>query len=239
MHSDPGRAGALRRLAARARELLRHGDFASLVLLLVAAGGTWAFIEIADGLCDHELHEIDDRILRLFRNPADYTDPIGPRWLEEAVRDVTALGSVPVLTLLVVSAVLVLWLERRRRAALWLAIAALGALVLNSAFKLLFARERPDLIAADSLPATYSFPSGHSFLSAAVYLTLGALLTHVLPRRRTRTFVLAMAVLLTLLTGASRVYLAVHYPSDVLAGWTLGIAWAALCWLVAWNLRKL
>lgn len=239
MQSGREHTGAPQRLAVRARELLRRGDFVSLVLLLVAVGSTWAFVEIADGVRDHELHEIDNLILRLFRNPADYADPVGPRWLEEAVRDVTALGSVTVLTLLVVSAVLVLWLERRRRAALWLAIAALGALLLNSAFKLLFARERPDLIAADSLPTTYSFPSGHSFLSAAVYLTLGALLTHVLPRKRTRTFVLGMAMLLTLLTGASRVYLAVHYPSDVLAGWTLGIAWAALCWLVAWNVRKL
>lgn len=226
-------------LGPRLREVLRQGDFLSLVLLLVVVGSVWVFVEIADEVLEGELRALDNRILWLFRNPADPGDPIGPRWLDEAIRDATALGGPLVLTLLVAAAVVVLWLERHRRAALWLAAASLGALALSSAFKALFARERPDLLPAELLPVTYGFPSGHSFLSAAVYLTLGALLVHVLPRGRTRTFVLATAVLLAGLTGFSRIYLGVHYPTDVLAGWTLGVGWAALCWLVAWNLRKL
>lgn len=227
------------RMPARLKELLRHGDFVSLLLLLIVIGCVWAFVEIADEVLEGELRQLDRGILLSLRNPANVTDPIGPRWFEELMRDATALGGILMLTLLVAAAVVVLWLEQHRRAALWLLIATLGAFALSSLFKLYFARERPDILATELLPPTYSFPSGHSMLSAAVYLTLGALLTHVVPRKRTRGFVLFMALLLTAFAGFSRVYLGVHYPSDVLAGWTLGLSWAALCWLVAWNMRKL
>ena len=224
---------------SRARELLRHGDFLSLVLLLTVVGAVWAFVELADELAEGELRWLDTQILHWFRNPDDLSDPLGPRWVEEMIRDATALGGVLVLTLVVAATAVALWLERHVRAAAWLLVATLGAFALSTVFKLYFARERPDILAADLLPSSFSFPSGHSFLSAAVYLTLGALLTRVVPNTRTRSFVLFMALLLTLLIGASRVYLGVHYPTDVLAGWTLGLSWAALCWLVAWNIQKL
>lgn len=221
------------------KELLRHGDFLTLVLLAIVVGTVWGFVELADEVLEGATHEIDIRLLYLLRNPADPTDPIGPRWFEELMRDATALGSFAVLTLLTVAVVGTLWLEQHRAAAIWLAVAVVGALVFSTLFKVIFARARPDLLPAELLPASFSFPSGHAFLSAAVYLTIGALLTRVLPNRRTRIFVLSMAVLFTVLTGFSRVYLGVHYPSDVLAGWTLGLCWAALCWAVAWNLGKL
>jgi undecaprenyl-diphosphatase len=129
-------------------------------------------------------------------------------------------------------------MERQRRAASWLAIASLGASVLNVLLKSVFARERPALLDSELLPGSFSFPSGHAFLSAAIYLTAGALLTQVIAKPATRAIVLAAAVLMTVLIGLSRVYLGVHYPSDVLAGWTLGLCWAALCWAVFWNLRQ-
>lgn len=225
-------------MQARIRELLRHGDFLSLVLLATVAGTVWGFIELADELAEGELEQFDAAMLYLFRNPADPADPVGPRWLEELVRDATALGGVFVLTLLVFATTVSLWLENHRRAAVWLVVATAGAMALSTLFKLFFARERPSVIAPELLPSTFSFPSGHSILAAAVYLTLGALLARVVPRARTRTFILAMAIVLTLLIGVSRIYLGVHYPSDVLAGWTLGLGWAALCWLVAWNIEK-
>lgn len=223
----------------RLKALSRHGDFLTLVLLVVVCGALWGFIEIADRLRDGEWHAIDMRLLQLLRDPENPANPIGPRWVEELVRDASALGGFLVLTLLTVGAVVTLWMEKHHAAAVWLTTAMLGAVGMSSLFKHFFARERPAIITADLLPTSFSFPSGHAFLSAAAYLTIGALLTRVLPKKRTRSFVLAMALLLTLLTGFSRVYLGVHYPSDVLAGWTLGLSWAALCWLVAWKTRPL
>lgn len=225
-------------MRAYIREIFRHGHFLTLALLAIVVGTVWAFVELADEMLEGELQELDARLLNFFRNPTDATDPIGPFWFEELMRDVSALGSVPVLSLLVLGVVVTLWMERRRAAAAWLTTAVLGALGISTLFKNVFARARPDLIAPELLPASFSFPSGHAFLSAAVYLTIGALLTRVVPTQGTRTFVLAMAVLLTVITGISRVYLGVHFPSDVLAGWTLGLSWAALCWLIAWNSTK-
>jgi len=219
-------------------ELLRQRHFLTLVLAAIAVGAVWAFIELADELREGELAAIDERLLHLLREPGNPAEPIGPRALEVAVRDITALGSVAVLTLFVALAVIVLWMERQRRAASWLAIASLGASVLNVLLKSVFARERPALLDSELLPGSFSFPSGHAFLSAAIYLTAGALLTQVIAKPATRAIVLAAAVLMTVLIGLSRVYLGVHYPSDVLAGWTLGLCWAALCWAVFWNLRQ-
>ena len=84
----------------------------------------------------------------------------------------------------------------------------------------------------------YSFPSVHSLMSAVVYLTLGALLARMVARRRLKFYVLTLAVTLTGLVGISRVYLGVHYPSDVLAGWCVGLSWASLCWLVGRKLQR-
>lgn len=217
------------------RELLRQRDFLTLALLAAVVGSVWGFLELADELREGELAAFDRRLLYLLRDPADPADPIGPRWLEVMVRDASALGSVFVLVLLVTVVVVALWMERQRAAAAWVAAALVGAAAISTLFKNLFARPRPEILTPELLPASFSFPSGHAFLSAAVYLTLGALLTWIIPRRRTRAFVLATALLLTVVIGISRVYLGVHYPSDVLGGWTLGLCWAALCWLVAWH----
>jgi undecaprenyl-diphosphatase len=223
----------------RIRQLLQYSDFLALILLAIIVGTLWAFVELADELSEGELHEIDLRLLYLLRDPADPTDPLGPSWFEELVRDASALGGVFLVTLLCVAVIGTLWLERRRLAALWLTVAVIGAFGISTLLKNIFERDRPDLLAGELLPASYSFPSGHSFFAAAVYLTIGALLTRVFPDFRTKTFVLSLAVLLVLLVGFSRVYLGVHYPSDVLAGWTLGSCWAAICWLVVWYRQKL
>ncbi len=229
---------ALVALGERLHRLLRQGDFLTYALLAIVAGSAWIFVELADELEDRELHAVDLELIHLLRSPDDPTDPRGPRWLEEWMRDITALGSTPVLTLLTLSVLIVLWMEKRRRAVAWLATAILGAVVVNPLFKELFARERPAILDPELLPSSFSFPSGHAFMSAAIYLTIGALATMVIEHRATRIVVVATAVVITLLVGFSRVYLAVHFPSDVLAGWTLGFAWAALCWVVAWNVQQ-
>lgn len=220
------------------KELLRQRDFLTLALAAIVVGSVWVFIEIADELREGELKAIDQALLELLREPGNAAEPLGPRQLEVVMRDATALGSVFVLTLFVSLAVIVLWMERYRLAALWLAIAALGAGGLNVLLKNLYARERPTLLAPELLPTSFSFPSGHAFLAAAIYLTAGALLTQIIAKPTTRAVVLAAAALVVVLVGFTRVYLGVHYPSDVLAGWTLGLCWAALCWAVFWNLRK-
>jgi undecaprenyl-diphosphatase len=101
-----------------------------------------------------------------------------------------------------------------------------------------FERPRPDLVPHGAEVFTASFPSGHAMMSAVVYLTLGALLARVETGLRVKAFVLSVSVLLTVLVGISRVYLGVHWPTDVLAGWTVGAAWAVMCWLIARVLQR-
>ena len=149
------------------------------------------------------------------------------------MRDITALGGVTVTTLMTLVAAGFLVLSGKRHAALFVVVSIAGAALLSSGIKLGFERPRPDLVPHGVEVYTASFPSGHATGAAATYLTLGALLARFQSRRRLKVYLLSLAVLLTVLIGLSRLYLGVHWPSDVLAGWTLGASWALLCWLVA------
>jgi undecaprenyl-diphosphatase len=210
-----------------------------LVLLALAAAGLWAFVAIADEVVEGETISFDRALLVALRNPSDLSDPIGPPWVEELFRDFTALGGVGVLAFLTFAVIGFLLLERRKRAALLILAAVGGGLLLSTLLKEVFSRPRPDLVPHGSYVYTASFPSGHSMMSAATYLTLGALLARVQPRRRLKIYILSVAILLTLVVGFSRVYLGVHWPTDVLAGWSVGAVWALLCWLVArWMQRR-
>jgi undecaprenyl-diphosphatase len=153
------------------------------------------------------------------------------------VRDFTALGSAGVLVFLTLSVVGYLILLQRYALALLVVVAVSGGLLLSLPLKSALDRQRPDLAPALTEAQFASFPSGHSMAAAATYLTLGALLARVQPRRRLRIYFLALAMLVTLLVGASRVYLGVHWPTDVLAGWTAGATWALLCGLAGWGMQ--
>lgn len=192
----------------------------------------WVFLSIADEIQEQETREIDERILLALRNPADYSDPLGPGWLEEMGRDFTALGGVGVLTLLTLGTCIYLLMIGRARAALF-TVAAIGSgWLVSNALKMGFDRPRPDLVPHGSIVYTASFPSGHAMMSAVTYLTLAVLLGRAVPSWRLRLFFLLSAMFLTMLAGASRVYLGVHWPTDVVAGWAVGAAWAGMCWLV-------
>ncbi len=208
-------------------------ELVPVLTLILVAGGIWLFAELADEVREGETRRIDEAILLALRNPQDRSDPLGPRWLEETERDFTALGGVGVLALLTAAVSAYLWLDGKRRAAVLVLLAVGGAFVGSTLLKHGFQRPRPDLVPHGSYVYTSSFPSGHSMMSAATYLTLGALLARMQSRRRVKVFLLAVAALLTLMVGISRVYLGVHWPTDVLAGWTAGGVWALACWLFA------
>lgn len=201
----------------------------SLLLALLALGlALWGFLHIAEEMGEGETRAFDTSILLAMRT-GDSHDPIGPPWLEFAARDISALGGFTVLTLLTALSGGFLLITKKYADALVLLAAVLGATALSESLKLGYARPRPDLVAHAVETLGSSFPSGHATLSAATYLTIGALLAHAQERRRVKTYIHVTAIALALLIGVSRVYLGVHWPTDVLAGWCVGAAWSILC----------
>jgi undecaprenyl-diphosphatase len=214
---------------------IRHvGRVEQSILMIGAllAGFVWGFVELAAEVVEGGTEALDRALLLALRDPDDHLEPRGPAWLEEMMRDFTALGGVGVLTLLTIMAAGYLLLTGKRRAALDVVVSIAGGIVLSSLIKAGFDRPRPDLVPYGSQVYTASFPSGHSMMAAVVYLTLGALIARLRASVRVKAFVLSFSVLLTVLVGISRVYLGVHWPTDVLGGWAMGAAWALLCWLV-------
>jgi len=202
---------------------------AALVILLALFG----FFKISEELGEGELAHLDESLLHALRVPGQPDRPIGPPWLIEAAQDITALGGRTMLVAVTLFAIGYLALERKYGAMWLVAVATAGGGVLSTGMKELFDRERPDLVPHLVSVSSPSFPSGHSLLAAVLYLTLGALLARFAVGRRTKVYVLTVALFATFMIGSSRVYLGVHYPSDVLAGWCAGLGWALSCWLVA------
>lgn len=218
------------RRAVRLSEILKRIESRALLLLVGAAAFAWAFFNVAGEMAEGDTEGFDRAVLLALRNPDDLNDPLGPRTFEEAMRDVTALGGFTVLTIVTVVGALAFLVHGRRRHALVLVSAVLLAQLSSELAKMLYGRPRPDLVSHGSFVYSGSFPSGHSMLSAATYLTLAMLIASLEPRRGTKRIVFGLAVLLTLAIGFSRVYLGVHWPSDVLGGWSLGAAWSLAAW---------
>jgi undecaprenyl-diphosphatase len=216
---------------------LRLNEVGPLISLAAVSLFAFAFVEIAGEVIEGDVTTFDQAVLLSLRDPQDLSNPIGPTWFEEAARDVTALGGTTVLTFVTVAVVVYLFMVRKSSSALFVIFAATSGLFLSNLLKFGFERPRPDLVPHATEVYTASFPSGHAMLSAVTYLTLGALLGRFQTSRRVKTFFLGIAVILTLAVGASRVYLGVHWPTDVLAGWCVGAAWAAFCWFLALQLQ--
>jgi undecaprenyl-diphosphatase len=206
-------------------------------IVLVAAFGIvvalFGFIELVEEMREGDMRHFDEWMLRAFRHPGDLAVPIGPHWLPGAVADITALGGTSVLAMVIVVAIGYLVLQGRYGAMTLVVVASAGGGFLSAAMKNTFARTRPDVVPHLVMVEGLSFPSGHSMVAAVIYLTLGALLARFTARRRVRAYVIAVSIALTFLIGMTRIYLGVHYPSDVLAGWAAGLVWALGCWLVA------
>jgi undecaprenyl-diphosphatase len=206
------------------------------VVLLTALGivlALFGFIEVAEEMREGDIRHFDEWLLRLPRRESNLSVPIGPPWLSGAMTDITALGGTAVLVVVSLVAIGYLVLQHRYGATALVIAASAGGGLLSVALKQVFARTRPDIVPHLVLAEGHSFPSGHSMAAAVTYLTLGALLARFAARRRVRVYIIGIALVLTVLIGITRVYLGVHYPSDVLAGWAAGLAWALLCWLAA------
>lgn len=209
-----------------------------LTSLILLAGLVLLFAQITDEVFEQETHAFDKAILLALRSSSDPTQMIGPAWLANSFRDITSLGGFTVITLVTVLAVSYLLAAGKTRNAVTLTLAiSLGA-VAESGLKLLFSRARPDVVPHLVDVQTMSFPSGHAMMSAITYLTLGAMLARAQPTRRLRLYILSVGVLLTLLIGTSRVFLGVHWPTDIMAGWTVGGAWALTVWMIADALNR-
>lgn len=200
---------------------------------LVAALVAYFLFELTGEVLEGETRAFDEGVLLMLRDPADPAMPRGPAWLTKMMVDITALGGVSVLTLLVTLVVVYLALRQKYRTALFVTASILGGWALSSAMKLGIARPRPEVVQHLVEVTDMSFPSGHAMLSAITYLTLGAMLSRLEERASLRYFFPLVAVVLTLIIGLSRIYLGVHYPTDVLGGWAAGMVWACGSWFVA------
>ena len=217
---------------------LGRREIGTLATLLLFAALALTFGIVANEMSAGNTRAFDNAVVRALRSDANPSDPLGPMWFEGAVRDITSLGSNAVLIILTLGTVGFLALSGARGAALHVLVSVGTGAILIQVLKELFGRVRPDVVPQALSEVTRSFPSGHATLAAVTYLTLGALVARVQTKPALKMYVLFVAILLTLLVGVSRIYLGVHWPTDVLAGWCLGSAWAIACWLVAVQLQR-
>ena len=207
----------------------------ALVSLLTIAALLFLFGFVAFDVATRKSLGFDRRVIFALRRSDKEPIPVGPPWLQEAARDVTSLGSVVVLLIITFAAAGYLFLDRKPGVAWLMLMAVLSGLALNNLLKFVFARPRPEVVGLAPRVFTTSFPSGHATLSAITYLTIAALLARAYPSPILDVYFVSLAALLTVLIGLSRIYLGVHFPTDILGGWCVGTAWAIGCWvLLAW-----
>jgi undecaprenyl-diphosphatase len=189
------------------------------------------FIALAGEVAEGDTQAFDVKVVQALRNPIDPARPVGPYRLQRALEDITVLGGPTVLGLVLTAVVGFLLLQARYQTALFVTITVASGELVSWILKHTFNRPRPSVVPNLHIMSP-SFPSGHAMESAVLYLTLGAVLMRVADRRVTKVYIWVLAVFLTTIVGISRVYLGVHYPTDVVAGWIVGFTWASLCWVI-------
>ncbi|CCV09065.1 Phosphoesterase PA-phosphatase related (fragment) [Mesorhizobium metallidurans STM 2683] len=202
---------------------------ATLITIVLLTSSVLVFLALASLVIRNWTADFDRAILLIMRNPTDLADPIGPTWFEELMRDVTGLGGLGLLTFVTLTVAGFLALSGSLRNAIAVILAVGSGVILSSLLKYGFDRPRPDLVAYGTRIYTSSFPSGHAFMAATVYFTLGIMLARKFEPLRLRVFIMAISMLVTFAVGASRLYLGVHWPTDVIAGWSIGAGWALFC----------
>lgn len=212
--------------------LARHG-WVPLLALLLAAAGLWGFMEIADEVQDAQILHLDEWI---FQRIAVYDR--APRFWQESGRDLTALGGTTVITLMVTSVTLFLIFKRQWKSSLFVVVAVIGGLAISLLLKDFYDRDRPDLVTHQSHVMTASFPSGHATNSAVAYLTMAILLAKLVESPRMKAYILFIGLLIPFLVGLSRVFVGVHWPTDVFAGWLLGLSWGLFVHAAASYLQR-
>jgi undecaprenyl-diphosphatase len=185
-------------------------------------------VHVADELLEGERFGLDTTILLALRVPGDPGRPIGPDWLLQSAIDVSALGGFTLMILFGTAGVAFLLYAGKRAEAGWIALSMIGSSVIDGLLKHWIARPRPELVPHLAQVYDPSFPSGHAMVSAALYLTLALMLAEAERGLAARVGLVSFFSLVVLLIGLSRIYLGVHWPSDVLAGWCFGAVWALL-----------
>ncbi|MCT7374749.1 phosphatase PAP2 family protein [Chelativorans sp. EGI FJ00035] len=210
----------------------RREAMGPVVVLAVLAFGAYAFLAIADEVAEGEIRALDRQLFVALRDPANPSEPLGPPWLEEVALEITALGGYTLIVLALAVIVGLLVVTRRYGPALYAVLSVGSGALISHFLKQYYERPRPDLADHLDVVHTLSFPSGHALVATVAYLTMAALVVRFFDDLRVRLYVLFVAVAVSVAVGITRVYLGVHWPSDVAAGWALGAAWASLTWLV-------
>ncbi len=203
-------------------------DRTIVMLLVTAVVGLCCFAAVAIMVKTGQTLYLDDLLLTSLRSPTHPDVPLGSAIALGAARDITALGDVTVLTVVTVVTLGYCLMTRYYTAFFMVFVAVNTGDVLMVALKDIFKRQRPDIVPHLVNAAYTSFPSGHAMMSAIVYLTIGAILARIEPRKSVKIYLLTVFSFLPLVIGMSRVYLGVHYPSDVIAGWLAGVGWGTL-----------
>jgi undecaprenyl-diphosphatase len=214
--------------AAIIRPQWKRTELFGLVMMLT---GLAVFSILVTQLGQPALQNFDESVVRNLRDVNNPATPIGPGWFKELTRDFTALGGYGILSTITILVTTFLHLERRPARGHFIVVTVVAGYSLSMMLKAIIARPRPDIVPWLSHVHSSSFPSGHSMMSAVVYLSLGLMLSDLTSRRLVKTFVVVAPLTISALVGFSRVCMGVHYPTDVVAGWWLGISWSLACWL--------